>query len=162
MAGGTDWFFYHLETMGVAEALPPLLEKCLERGWRVLVSSPRPERLAALDESLWTRDPGSFLPHAREGQEGIDPARQPVLLSGRVEATSGAQALVLLDGQAVSPDISGFKRCMVMFDGADEAGRGAARSLYKAVRDQGASPRYFQQAEGGGWSEKGQIGRPQG
>jgi DNA polymerase-3 subunit chi len=154
MAAATEWFFYHLETRGVEPSLPPLLEKCLERGWRVLVSSPIEARLAALDESLWSLEPGSFLPHAREGQPGVDPTRQPVLLSGRVEAANGAQALVLLDGQSVSPAVTGFARCMVMFDDVDHAVRDTARRLYKAVRDGGGKPRYFQQAETG-WVEKG-------
>lgn len=149
-----EWYFYHLESTGVEDALPPLVEKCLERGWRVLVSSPSPARLQAVDEALWTLVERSFIPHAREDAEGLDPQRQPVLLSAGVAARNGAQALVLLDGQAALP-VAGYERCLVVFDGADQPSREMARSQYRAARDAGQTVRYFQQTPAGGWAEKG-------
>ena len=61
--------------------LPPLLEKSLERGWRVVVQSTSEERADALDAHLWTYRDDSFLPHAtwRVG----DAAEQPIVLIGR-------------------------------------------------------------------------------
>ena len=32
-----ELWFYHLERTELEKALPPLLEKCLQRGWRALV-----------------------------------------------------------------------------------------------------------------------------
>ena len=32
-----ELWFYHLERGELERALPPLLEKCLQRGWRALV-----------------------------------------------------------------------------------------------------------------------------
>ena len=43
--------------------LPPLLEKSLERGWRVVVQAGSQERVEALDAHLWTYREDSFLPH---------------------------------------------------------------------------------------------------
>ena len=40
----TEVLFYHLQNMTVENVLPPLLEKSLERGWRVVVQSTSPER----------------------------------------------------------------------------------------------------------------------
>ena len=45
----TEVLFYHLQNMSLENVLPPLLEKSLERGWRVVVQSTSPERTDALD-----------------------------------------------------------------------------------------------------------------
>ena len=61
MSDGPEWWFYHLERSGPERAAGPLLEKCLERGWRVLAVSSDERRRAALDEALWTYSDESFL-----------------------------------------------------------------------------------------------------
>jgi DNA polymerase III subunit chi len=55
-----ELWFYHLERTELERALPPLLEKCLERGWRALIRGGSPERLDALDATLWTYRDESF------------------------------------------------------------------------------------------------------
>ena len=50
----TEVLFYHLQSMSLENVLPPLLEKSLERGWRVVVQSTSQERTDALDAHLWT------------------------------------------------------------------------------------------------------------
>ena len=35
----TEVLFYHLQNMSLEKVLPPLLEKTLERGWRVVVQT---------------------------------------------------------------------------------------------------------------------------
>ena len=68
----TEVLFYHLQNMSLESVLPPLLEKSLERGWRVVVQSTSQERADALDAHLWTYRDDLFLPHAiwRAGEEG--------------------------------------------------------------------------------------------
>src|SRR5258708_8764466 len=65
--------------------LPPLLEKSLERGWRVVVQSTSQERTDALDAHLWTYRDDSFLPHPtwRAGEAGRagDAQDQPIVLA---------------------------------------------------------------------------------
>ncbi len=61
----TEVLFYHLQNMTLESVLPPLLEKSLERGWRVVVQSTSPERAEALDAHLWTYQRRS-LPAARD------------------------------------------------------------------------------------------------
>ena len=60
-------------------AAATLLERSLERGWRVVVQAASDERIEALDAHLWTYRDDSFLPHgtAREA----DAAEQPILLT---------------------------------------------------------------------------------
>src|SRR3954462_12728247 len=75
----TEVLFYHLQNMTLETVLPPLLEKSLERGWRVVVQATSEERADSLDAHLWTYHDDSFLPHAtwRVG----DAQDQPIVLA---------------------------------------------------------------------------------
>lgn len=153
-----EWWFYHLERAQPERAAGPLLEKCLQKGWRVLAVSPSEARRAALDEALWTFSDDSFLPHGQAEAAGLDAARQPVLISAGLDNANAADALLLLDG-VEAPSDAPFQRCMVMFDGADSATRAIARVQFKAARDAGLTCRYFQQTRSGGWKEAGSDGK---
>ncbi len=148
-----EWWFYHLQRTTLERAVGPLLEKCLERGWRVLAISPDAARRAALDEALWTYDDQSFLPHGQAEAEGLAPEAQPVLISGSTDNQNHAAVALLMDGVDLPVDAQ-FERCMVMFDDGDGATRQKARDQFKAAKDAGLSARYFQQS-GRGWKEAG-------
>jgi DNA polymerase-3 subunit chi len=143
-----EWWFYHIDQTSVPEAVAPLVEKCLERGWRVVIAGGE-ETLAVLDRHLWTWRDDSFLPHGRDGSEA---ARQPVLLSREARPVNGARAAILLDG--TTAEVGAFERAIVVFDGGDSEVRGAARRQYRLASEQGARVRYFQQDAAGGWREK--------
>ena len=142
--GQAEWWFYHVEHTSLDAAVAPLLEKCLERRWRVVLAGSE-ETLARIDQSLWTWRDDSFIPHGRGDAE-----RQPIHLSTTAEPLNGANVALLLDG--ADADGARFERCMVVFDGADQETRSKARRQYKAASDSGAGARYFQQ-EGRGWKE---------
>ncbi len=148
-----EWWFYHLQRTTLERAVGPLLEKCLERGWRVLAISPDASRRAALDEALWTYDDQSFLPHGQSEAEGLTPDAQPILIAGTTDNQNGAAVALLMDGVELAVDAP-FERCMVMFDDGDSATRQKAREQFKAAKDAGLSARYFQQS-GRGWKEAG-------
>lgn len=150
----TEWWFYHLSQTTLERAIGPLLEKCLERGWRVLAVSPDIARRAALDEALWTYDDESFLPHGQAEAEGLNPAAQPILISADVDNLNAAQVALFMDGADTAVDAD-FARCMVMFDDGDTAARAQARIQYKRAKDANLVARYFQQ-KGRGWQEVGQ------
>ena len=150
--GEPEWWFYHLERTSLEQALPPLLEKCLSRGWRVLVASDSPDRLKDLAAALWTYREESFLPHGADG--GGQEADQPILLSSSLEAANQAKALALLDGTD-APVSAPFERVMVVFDDRDTPSKTAARGQFKRAREGGVIVRYFQQTDRGGWAEKG-------
>ena len=63
-------WFYHLERTGLDQALPELLEKTLQRGWRALVRTREGPRVQHLDSARWDWRDESFLPHgaARDGE----------------------------------------------------------------------------------------------
>lgn len=148
-----EWWFYHLQHTTLERAVGPLLEKCLERDWRVLAVSPEASRRAALDEALWTYDDQSFLPHGQAEAEGLVAAEQPVLITKEAENQNNAAVALLMDGVELPVDAS-FERCMVMFDDGDGATRQKAREQFKAAKDAGLVARYFQQS-GRGWKEAG-------
>ena len=75
----SEVLFYHLTESKLEDALPPLLDKSLERGWRVVVQAGDAERRDALDAHLWTFREDSFLPHGTDEQAFA--ADQPVLLT---------------------------------------------------------------------------------
>lgn len=149
-----EWWFYHLTRAKPETAAPPLVQKCLDAGWRVLAVSPNAKTRAALDAALWTFDAGSFIPHGEAEAPGLDPARQPVLIAPKAENRNNASALMLIDGVAQPVD-SPFLRCMVLFEDGDTPVREAARIQFKAAKDAGLVTRYFQQTPSGGWKEAG-------
>jgi DNA polymerase-3 subunit chi len=142
-----EWWFYHIEQGSVDAAIAPLIEKCLERKWRVVVAG-HDETVERLDRALWTWRDESFVPH---GRARGDAEKHPVLLSTEAVPANGAKVAVLLDGS--DADASLFERVMVVFDGQDETARAKARQQFKAATDAGTPARYFQQ-EKSGWAEK--------
>jgi DNA polymerase-3 subunit chi len=144
-------WFYHLERISLEAALAPLLEKCLQRGWRAVVRGADEERLNQLDEALWTVREDSFLPHARAGCPAPD--RQPILLTSAHGAPNGAKALFLVDG-AEPGALDAFERASIMFDGRDEAAVVHARSLWKAAKDSGLEIAYWKQSDAGRWEKQ--------
>jgi DNA polymerase-3 subunit chi len=75
----TEVLFYHLQNMSLESVLPPLLEKSLERGWRVVVQSTSPERTRRSMRICGPTATIRSLPHAtwRVG----DAQDQPIILS---------------------------------------------------------------------------------
>lgn len=147
-----ELWFYHLERTTLADALPELLEKSLDKGWRALVRAPSEERLSQVDALLWTHRDDGFLAHGRWDE--ADPERQPVLLSIPEDNANKADILFALDG--VEPgDPGAFKRCCVVFDAADEGAVQSARSLWKKAKADGHSIAYWKQSIEGRWEKQG-------
>jgi DNA polymerase-3 subunit chi len=148
-------WFYHLERTGLNQALPELLEKTLQRGWRALVKCADDDRVEYMDGWLWSYRPDSFLPHGMADDENA--ARHPVLLSRSGENLNGAQALFLLDGAEPGPlpgALEPYARCMVLFDGRDEAALTTARARWKEVKAAGCEVAYWKQSEEGAWRKQ--------
>ncbi len=144
-----ELWFYHLEKSELERALPPLLEKSLQRGWRALVRAGSEARLEALDQAIWTFRDDSFVPHAREG----DPMRQPVWLTTEAGNPNQAQALFIIDN-AEPGDISGFERACLLFDGNDQSALEMARSRWKQAKDAGIVASYWKESAAGRWEKQ--------
>ncbi|HZZ37408.1 MAG TPA: DNA polymerase III subunit chi [Caulobacteraceae bacterium] len=144
-------WFYHLERSALDQVLPELLEKTLSRGWRALVRTAERERVEHLDGWLWAYREDSFLPHGTDDEPMAD--RQPILLTTAARNANDAQALFLIDG-AEPGDISPYARCILLFDGRDEAALAAARQRWSAFKAAGHPVSYWQQGESRGWEKK--------
>ena len=147
----TDVLFYHLTESRLEDALPPLLEKSLERGWRVVVQTGSEERRDALDQHLWTYRDESFLPHGTDASQ--QPDRQPVLICATQGNANAAQVRFLVDGAEPS-ELADYERAVFMFDGHDQAQVEAARSHWKVLKDAGHELTYWQQTQDRRWEKK--------
>ena len=143
-------WFYHLERSTLDQVLPGLLEKTLQRGWRALVRGAVSHRLDDIDEHLWTYRDDSFLPHGTADEPQT--ARQPILLTLAMDNPNAADVLFVVDG-AEPGDLAGYARCMIVFDGRDEAQLALARSQWKAVKANGHPAVYWKQQERG-WEKQ--------
>lgn len=144
-------FFYHLERQSLEQALPLLVEKSLERGWRALVRCGSPERIDALDTALWTYRDDSFLAHGRDSDP--DAAQAPVVLTLNPANPNAAQVLFVVD-RAATGELGGYVRVVYMFDGRDDAALSEARAFWKSAKDTGHQLTYWQQDGTGRWQKK--------
>ncbi len=147
----TEILFYHLTESTLEAALPPLLEKSLQRGWRVVVQTGSEERRDALDSHLWTFNDQSFIGHGTDQEKHAD--RQPVLLTTGDANPNSAQIRFLVDN-AAPPQLEGYDRAVFMFDGHDQAQVEAARDRWKAAKADGHKITYWQQTPQGRWEQK--------
>lgn len=147
----TEVLFYHLTESTLEEALPALLEKSLERGWRAVVQAGGEERRDALDQHLWTYSDDSFLAH---GTEHDQHARlQPVLLTCGPANPNDAHIRFMVDG-ASPPDLAGYERAVFLFDGHDGSQVERARAHWKAVKEADHQVTYWQQTPERRWERK--------
>ena len=145
----TEVRFHHLERRRLDQALPRLLEGALEEGRRVVVRASSGERVAALNERLWTYDDASFLPHGAAGDG--DPATQPVFLTSEIENPNAATMLVRLSGVEAGEQDDAFDVVVLMFDGRDETALAEARDEWRRLKDQGRTISYWRESDEGGW-----------
>jgi DNA polymerase III subunit chi len=149
----TEVLFYHLQDITLENVLPPLLEKSLERGWRVVVQSTSEERADALDAHLWTYRDDSFLPHAtwRAG----DASDQPIVLMVEPGNPNNAKIRFLVDNAALPEDSAGYERLVLVFNGDDSDALAAARGAWTECKSRGFEVTYWQADEAGRWQRRG-------
>jgi len=148
----TELLFYHLQGQRLERVLPMLLEKSLERGWRVVVQGASEERIEALDAHLWIYRDDGFLPHGtwRESEA----AAQPVLLTINEGNPNAASVRFLIDGAPLPADAQAYQRIVLLFDGEDEEAVAAARAQWTAVKEEGFDVTYWQPDAAGRWVKK--------
>lgn len=148
----TEILFYHLQRQPLEKVLPQLLEKSIERGWRVVVQASSDERIEALDAHLWTCRDDNFLAHGTYRES--EPAMQPVLLTVNEDNPNGATVRFLIDGAQVPGDAASYQRIVLLFDGDDDDAVAAARARWSEAKAQGFEATYWQADESGRWQKK--------
>ncbi len=147
----TEVLFYHLTESKLEDALPALLEKSVERGWKVVVQTNDEARRDMLDAHLWTFRDESFLPHGTDAAPM--PEAQPVLLTTAAENANAATVRFMVDG-AVPPPLDPYERVVFMFDGYDQQQLEGARAEWKRLKGEGHALTYWQQSPEGRWVKK--------
>ncbi len=153
----SEVLFYHLEHRSLDDVLPNLVEKSLERGWRVVIRTESADRAQAVDALLWSFSEESFLPHAQAGDG--DPARQPVLITVE-EGNLNAANILFLVGGAAAPDwanaqIASLARIVLLFDGRDDQAVDTARTAWRNARAANHAVTYWKESPSGKWEKQG-------
>jgi DNA polymerase-3 subunit chi len=148
----TEVLFYHLQGQKLEGVLTPLLEKSLERGWRVAVQGASEERIDALDAHLWTYRDDGFLPHGTWREP--EAAEQPVLLTLTDSNPNAAAVRFLIEGAPVPADADSYQRIVLVFNGDDDEAVAAARAHWTEVKAKGFEATYWQTDEQGRWVKK--------
>jgi DNA polymerase III subunit chi len=149
----TEVWFYHLQGQSLEGVLPNLLERSLERGWRVVVQAASEERVEALDAHLWTYRDDSFLPHGTWRE--TEAAAQPVVLTLQDHNPNAANVRFLVEGADIPADAAEYQRLVLLFDGDDDDAVAAARQRWSAAKEAGHEVTYWQQDQQGRWVRKG-------
>ena len=128
----TEILIYQLQRQPLERVLPALIEKSLERGWRVIIQAASEERLEALDAQLWTFRDDSFLPHGtwREAE------------AGHCSYCSCARQ-------------SDYQRIVLLVDGEDPDAVAAALAQQNEGRAKGFEVTYWRPDEEGRWRRLG-------
>jgi len=145
----TEVLFYHLKGQTPEQVLPTLLQKSLDRGWRVVVQASSEERVEALDAHLWTWRDESFLPHGT--WRDAEASQQPIVLTVSDHNPNGATVRFLVDGALMPADASAYARVVLLFDGEDPDALDAARARWAEAKSAGFEVTYWQADEKGGW-----------
>ncbi len=148
----SEILFYHLTESKLEDALPPLVDRSVERGKRVAIEMRDAGLMERLDNLLWTFRADSFLPHGTD--QGEYPQQQPVLLTTSPDNPNHADFRFLIGGaQATAPE--SYERLIFMFDGLDQAQVESARAEWRRLKGEGHALTYWQQNSAGKWEKKG-------
>ena len=145
----TEMLFYHMKGQTPEQVLPALLQKSLERGWRVVVQASSDERIEALDAHLWTWRDDAFLPHGT--WRDAEAAEQPIVLTVNEENPNGATVRFLVDGANLGGAATAYERVVLLFDGDDPDALDNARARWSEAKAAGVAVTYWQADEHGRW-----------
>jgi len=145
-----DIWFYQLGVTGLDRALPELLEKIVDNGWRAYVHCHDQAMIVHLDTHLWTFRQNSFLAHGTEDDRFA--SVQPILLGTEAQLVNSPDVYVSIS-PLEWPDLKSFKRALIIFDGHDDDHLNWARQAWKRLKAQAFSLSYWQQDGGGKWSK---------
>ena len=116
---------------------------------RGLVVADSQEQADMIDNDLWSAT-RLFIPHGTKRDGAAE--RQPVYITHEEENPNGADVLLLI-GKARIDGVASYEKCLLLFDGNDEAQLAQARATWKAYQSAGHEMVYWQQDERGSWKQ---------
>lgn len=147
----TEVTFYHLTETALDDALPGLVVKARERGWRVTVQAEDETAAQELDALLWSFDPVSFLPHGRDGD--VPQEDHPVFVTATSDNPNKSAMRFVINRCILPTDLTPFERVALMFDGKDMDVVADAREKWKQLKAQGHALAYWKQTPQGKWEK---------
>ena len=148
----TEVLFYHLKGQTLEQVLPSLLQRSLERGWRVVVQASSDERIDGLDAHLWTWRDDSFLPHGTWRDN--EASAHPILLTVNDANPNGAGVRFLIEGAGMPGDAASYHRLVLLFNGDDPEAVDTARLRWGEAKAAGFDVTYWQADEKGRWQRQ--------
>ena len=148
----TEILFYQLKGQPLEQVLPPLIQKSLERGWRVAVQASSDERIEALDAHLWTWRDDAFVPHGT--WRDAEATEQPVLLTLDETNSNGAAVRFLVEGACIPANAAAYQRLVVLFDGEDPEALEEARGRWSKAKEDGFEVTYWLTDKNGRWQRQ--------
>jgi DNA polymerase III subunit chi len=139
--------FYQLTRDPAEKVLPPIAQKILDEGQRLLVVSGDDAELERVSKALWTWKPESFLAHQKTG-EGDD-TLQPILLSDAPVAGNQAKFIAIADG-IWRDEALGFERAFYLFP---QSRTDDARNAWRALAENTDVERRYWKQDGGKWRQ---------
>lgn len=136
--------FYQLTRDPAEKVLPPIAQRALDGGGRLLVVG-GDGQLDFISTALWDFKPDSFLAHAKAG-EGDD-SLQPILLSSEPVASNAARFVVLADGIWRDEALE-FERVFYLFPPSHTDN---ARAAWRALGEKPDIERRYWKQDGGKW-----------
>ena len=148
----TEVLFYHLQDMTLENVLPPLLEKSLERGWRVVVQSTSrsaPTRSTRICGPIATirscrTPPGA--PAMRRISRSCWRSRRAI----RTAPMSGSWSTMPRCRRMPTA----YERLVLVFNGDDGDALAAARGAWTDCKARGFEVTYWQADERGRWQRR--------
>ena len=136
--------FYQLTRDPAEKVLPPIAQRVLDGGGRLLVVGDGAQ-LDSISSALWAFKPDSFLAHSKAG-EGDD-SLQPILLSIEPFAANSAKFIALADG-VWRDEALGFDRVFYLFPPSHTDN---ARAAWRSLADTENVERRYWKQDGGKW-----------
>ena len=147
----SEVLFYHLTQTSLDKTLPGLVERSLERKWKVSIQFESQKRRDEMDTHLWTLSPTSFIPHGLDSDNW--PEEQPVILTCKDENPNQSIVRFCVEGAPCS-NAENYERIVVIFDGKNDEQLNRVRAQWKEFKAAGHNVTYWQQNENQKWEKK--------
>ena len=145
--------FYHLTHSSLTEALPTLVLKAAEADFKVVISVDNLRTEKEIDTLLWGYKDTSFLPHSNSQSKFAE--ESAIHITSDMNKLPFEPTMLFIIGGHDVDHIGSYERCMVLFDGKDEAAVQGARVRWSNLNKEGAhSLTYWQQNTEGRWQKK--------
>lgn len=102
----------------VEKTLPRLVEKIYLQRNEVVILTPSKERAFAIDQTLWTYTPLSFIPHGCEYRD-CQPNDHPVWITTTLDNINNGKVLVLVDKILVKIPKDLFEKVVILLNEDD-------------------------------------------